>query len=170
MEGERWYRLSFLNCIFALSIYLSAAIIYDLIIDHQNVTSGKFPCIVTALLTCGVQFGILQINHRHFVKLFKLHLLKENYSYWLVNYIRSSDKTKSLFGFKFRLFLIHWLNFLGFVFIFALGKCLKETVKSEAYYFNEWFGLAGALIFPVVRLFTSLIYIPNWTYKIFFRI
>ncbi|AHC40026.1 hypothetical protein OVS_03055 [Mycoplasma ovis str. Michigan] len=174
MESERWYRIHFFAAQIALSIYVSVAIMYDSIIKvESNAGVGKLNATVTAGLSALLQYYFLNYKYRLSCKLFRLDLLKDNYSFWLVRYLNFQDKTKSLKTFKFKIYCFQLLSIFSAIFVFVLGCLLTASwsyESSKEYFFNLWFGLAGALILPLVRLGTSLVYIPNKSYRFFFRI
>lgn len=168
MESERWYRIHYFTAQILLSVYVSVAIIWDTMINL-----GKLNATITATTSALIQYCFLNCKYRVSCRLFRLKLLKDNYTYWLIKCLNYRDKTKSLKGFKFKVYIFQLLSIFVSIFVFALGSVLTASWSykgSEDYFFNKWFGLAGALIFPAVRLFTSLVYIPNRSYKLFFRI
>ncbi|RAO95075.1 hypothetical protein DNK47_01545 [Mycoplasma wenyonii] len=135
--------------------------------------AGKLNATITAATSALIQYCFLSCKYRVSCRLFSLKLLKDNYTYWLIKCLNYRDKTKSLKGFKFKIYLFQLLSIFSSIFVFALGSVLTASWSYDGqkdYFFNKWFGLAGALIFPAVRLFTSLVYIPNRSYKLFFRI
>ncbi|AGX89011.1 hypothetical protein [Mycoplasma parvum] len=154
----------------SLSIYVSVAIIYDFLLSNNGVASGKFPATITAIFTAGAQVFFTCKNFEILNRLFRLSLLKSNYSFWAMERISYKDKTKSSFDFKAKLCFSQWLNLFALTFFVFLGSVFEAKNWSSEYYFNKWFGVAGILVIPAVRLFTTFIYVPNWTYKLFFRI
>ncbi|WP_187286212.1 hypothetical protein [Candidatus Mycoplasma haematominutum] len=162
-----------MSSVLALSAYIGLSFIWDLIIKGSDAVSGKFPRVITAILTSGIQFAFLNWQPQLLLKAFKLQLLKNNYSYWAATSLYPKSK-RALFGLKFTVAGVCLLGFLSSLFIFALGCGLSsEAIKNSTgvdYYFDKWYALAGAVLLPTLRAFTSLVYIPNWSYRLFFRI
>lgn len=175
MESERWYRIHFLSAQLALSIYVSFAIVWDMMIHVSgNAVAGKLGATITATLSALLQYVFLSCKYKFCCKLFKLHLLRNDYSFWLVKYLNYRDRTKSLTSFKFKIYLFQLLSIFSSIFVFAVGHLISWATNgvgsgSGDYFFNRWFALAGALILPLVRLFTSFVYIPDKSYNFFFR-
>ncbi|WP_237696882.1 hypothetical protein [Mycoplasma suis] len=153
----------------SLSIYVSVAIIYDFLIKN-TIGQGKFPATITALLTAIVQAWFTCKNFTLLNKFFKLTLLRSNYSFWFLRFINYKDKTKSTLGIRTKLIFSHWLNLLVLSSVLIIGTIIEKNVGSQEYYFEKWFAIAGVLVIPAIRLFTTTVYIPNPTYRLFFRI